>query len=395
MSRLLSIRTVREGLAAAILLCCAVALVCWPREVSAAVRDGLALCGNVIVPALFPFFILTSLTVSLGFAACLGQLLEPIMRPLFHVPGPCAAALALGFVGGYPVGARAALSLYQSGACSKTECERLLSFCNNSGPAFILGVVGAGVFADSRVGLLLCLTHAAASVCVGLVFRFYRWGGKQADSSRPAIPITAERLSVAFTNAVKGAVTSTLNICAFVICFTVILQLLIRSGLLPAFAALLGHLLSPLGLTEIWARRLLTGILELTSGVSSLTGEGSLSGKISMAAFLLGWAGVSVHCQVLSFLGESGLNTRTYIFGKLLHGLFSAGLTALLCTVFPLEAPVSVYLTEQVDGIASIDFYTALTLSTAAAWFVFLTFFLMAAAGSRKKTHTRSTSRSG
>ncbi len=163
----------REGAVAAALLCCALALICWPKETSAAVQEGLALCYNVIIPSLFPFFILTSLVISLGLAGYLGRLLEPVMRPLFHVGGPCAAALALGFVGGYPVGARAALTLYQSGQCTKTECERLLAFCNNSGPAFILGVVGAGIFADSRVGLLLCLTHALASVCVGLVFRFY------------------------------------------------------------------------------------------------------------------------------------------------------------------------------------------------------------------------------
>lgn len=100
-----------------------------------------------------------------------------------------------------------------------------------------------------------------------------------------------------------------------------------------------------------------------------------------MAAFLLGWAGISVHCQVLSFLGESGLSTRTYISGKLLHGLFSAGLTALLLRFFPLEETVSSYLAQQVEGIAGTDFYSALAVSTAAAWGVFLLFFLLAAVG--------------
>ena len=83
--------------------------------------------------------------VELGLSRCLGRLLHPIMAPLFRVNGSCAAALALGFVGGYPVGARTAIQLYQQGQCSKTEAQRLLAFCNNSGPAFILGAVGAGV----------------------------------------------------------------------------------------------------------------------------------------------------------------------------------------------------------------------------------------------------------
>ncbi len=96
------------------------------------------------------------------------------MRPLFHVSGACASAFALGFIGGYPVGAKTAISLYENGMCTKTEAERLLAFCNNSGPAFILGVVGAGVFASSRVGVLLYLAHAAASICIGILFRFTR-----------------------------------------------------------------------------------------------------------------------------------------------------------------------------------------------------------------------------
>ena len=247
MSHILRRPGLRSAVAGAALLCCALALICWPKEISAAVQDGLGLCYNVIIPSLFPFFILSSLVVSLGLAGYLGRVLEPVMRPLFHVGGPCAAALALGFVGGYPVGARAALTLYENGECTKTECERLLSFCNNSGPAFILGVVGAGIFANSRVGVLLCLIHAAASVCVGLLFRFYRWGDKSSRAQRPSPPIAARRFSAAFTDAVKGSVTSTLNICAFVLCFTVIIRLCFLSGILPALAQLLGQRFSPRG----------------------------------------------------------------------------------------------------------------------------------------------------
>ena len=383
MGRIVGKAQYRDALLGLGLLWTALALVLWPGESMSAMKDGLKLCGNVILPSLFPFFVLSSLVVELGMSRYLGRLLEPVMGPLFHLGGACAAPLALGFIGGYPVGARAALTLYESGGCSKTECERLIAFCNNSGPAFILGVVGAGVFADSRVGVLLCLVHGLASLCVGVLFRFYKAGEwKKAPSS--AGPITACRFSEAFTGAVGGAVNSTLNICAFVITFTVILRLCFLSGLLPALAALLGRLLAPLGFTQVWAQRLLTGVLELSSGVWTLTGEGSLTGRAAMAAFLLGWAGVSVHCQVLSFLGRSGLNVGNYILGKLLHGVISAGLTAWLFRALGMEQTVSAYLADQVSGIAGVDFSTALTLSTVAAWVVFLTFFALAVAGSRR-----------
>ncbi len=101
---------------------------------------------------------------------------------------------------------------------------------------------------------------------------------------------------------------------------------------------------------------------------------GTVTGRLSMAAFMLGWAGLSVHCQVLAFLGDSGLSLRTYLTGKLLHGGLSALFHCPAGPPLPLEAPVSSYLAEQVEGIASLDFQRALTISTAAAWGVWLLF---------------------
>lgn len=380
MSHLLTRRGVRDALLGAALVLAAASLVLWPQQSVEAAREGLGLCANVIIPSLFPFFVLSGLVVELGLAGYVGRALERIMYPLFRVPGACASALALGFVGGYPVGARTAINLYETGLCSKTEAERLLAFCNNSGPAFILGVVGAGVFCDSRVGVWLYLAHALASVCVGLVFRFYKGhGGSGSVGRSPGSPIRARRLSAAFTETVRSSFSSTLNICAFVVFFTVVTRMLTASGILPVLAKALTALLGPLGMTEAWSRRLLTGLLEISSGVWSLTGEGSFGGRLSMAAFMLGWAGISVHCQVLSFLGESRLAVGTYLTGKLLHAGLSALFVGALVRIIPLEEQVSVYLTEQVESIAAMDFGTALTVSAVCAWGVWLTFFVFAA----------------
>ena len=351
--------------------------VLFPKECVAAARTGLELCFNVIIPSLFPFFVLSSLVVDLGLAGYIGRALEGIMRPLFRVSGSCASALALGFVGGYPVGAQTAISLYRQGMCSRVEAQRMLAFCNNSGPAFILGVVGAGIFADSKVGLLLYLAHMDSSCLVGLIFRFY--GPREEGRETKARPtFQAKRFTTAFTQAVTGAMGSTVNICAFVIFFTVILQLLSLSGVLPGTALLLSRLLEPLGMTQTWCQKLLTGLVELTSGVSGLTQGGSLAGSVSMAAFMLGWAGVSIHCQVLSFLADSGLSSGTYLVGKLLHGGISAAIVWCFTRLFPLSAPVGAFLSEQVDDLARLDFATALTGSVTLCWCVLLIFFFFA-----------------
>ena len=379
MGRLFSRRKYRDLMLGLALLCAVLALMRWPQESMAAARDGLALCGNVIIPSLFPFFVLSSLVVELGMSRYLGRLLEGVMAPLFRVGGACSSALALGFVGGYPVGARTAIALYENGQCSKTEAERLLAFCNNSGPAFILGVVGTGIFASSRAGLLLYLAHIAASLCVGLLFRFYRPGEGPRPGRHAAPQFQAASFPVAFTHSITGALSSTLNICAFVLFFTVLIRMLFLSGVMGALAGGCGRSALPPGAgSGSGPSGCITGLLELSSGVSSLTGAGTVTGRLSMAAFMLGWAGLSVHCQVLAFLGDSGLSLRTYLTGKLLHGGLSALFTALLVRRFPLEAPVSSYLAEQVEGIASLDFQRALTISTAAAWGVWLLFVALA-----------------
>lgn len=387
MSALMSKKPLRELLCALGLLLAGLGLVLAPGEAMKGAKTGLELCYNVIIPSLFPFFVLSTLVVDLGMASWLGRILEPVMRPLFRVSGACASAVALGFVGGYPVGAKTALNLYKNKLCSKTEAERLLAFCNNSGPAFILGVVGAGVFGDSRIGLLLYLVHALASLLVGLLFRFY--GGSESASPRrrgDSRPIAAVRLSAVFTGSVGRSFQSTLSICAFVTFFSVTIQLLTYFGVFSAAAAGLSAVFAPLGLSEEWAMRLLTGLIEISSGVWSLSGTGALAGRASMAAFMLGWAGLSVHCQVLSFLADSGLSTRTYIFGKLLHGGFSAALMALLTRLFPLEQPVAGYLAEQVEAISGLDFSSVLTVSSATAWLVWLLFFAAAALACRDRT---------
>lgn len=342
-------------------------LVIYPKQTMAAASDGLKLCMNVIIPSLFPFFVLSTLIVQLGISRYFGKILEPIMRPLFNVGGACSTAFVLGFIGGYPVGAKTVIALHENGGCSKSEAERLLAFCNNSGPAFIFGVVGAGVFSSSRVGLLLYLAHTLASVCVGIIFR--RWGSKNEKSGGERMgEIAVKRFSLAFTDSVKSAFQTTINICGFVIFFTVFIKLLFLSGILPGLASLLGSIFAPLGFSDAWAERLLTGFIELTSGVWTLQGAaGQLSSSMAMAAFMLGWAGLSVHCQVLSFIGDSGLSVKTYIYGKLLQAPLSAAFAFFLSRLFMFNVPAASYLAEQVTEIASLDFFSAFAISLVSA----------------------------
>ena len=118
-----------------------------PAPAMEAVREALRLCSETIVPSLFPFLVFSALLTALLPTAALDRALSPLMRPIFRLSGDCGAVLALGFAGGYPVGVRTTAALYRQGTLRRSEAQRLLAFCNNSGPGFLLGVVGSYIVA--------------------------------------------------------------------------------------------------------------------------------------------------------------------------------------------------------------------------------------------------------
>ena len=345
------------------------ALLFFPKEAVSSAGDGLSLCLNVIMPSLFPYFVLSSLIVELGFAEKLGQVLAPITRKLFRVSGACSAALVLGFVSGYPVGARTVLSLYSRGDCTKDEAERLLAYCNNSGPAFIFGVVGTLVFSNNTIGIMLYIVHFITSVLIGVVMGLL--SKKSVNTLQERVKVNRTDFTSAFIGSVKTAFTSCLNICGFVMFFTVFIKLLTLSGIIPYIA----RLLTFTGVDYNTIRNLLTGAIELTSGVWNLSAEASnLCKSAAMAAFMLGWAGLSVHCQVLSFLSGSGLSGKRYIIGRLAHGILSALLVYLVFILFPFDKEVSAYLAAQVTTLSSIKLDRALLISLSCSACVMLMF---------------------
>lgn len=274
--------------------------------VRSAAAEALALCAGSVIPALFPFLAVSSLLVSLGLGQWLSPYLSGLMSGLFRLPGPAGSALLLGLAAGYPVGARTAAELYRSGQLTRGEAERLLTFCNDSNPVFLVSVLGAGVFGSVRTGLWLWLIHVSAALLTGLLFR----GREGASLHRPLRCAPADSLPsfpAALVDAVRGAAGTMLSVCAFVTLFFVL-------------SAPLAHLPPPLG-------PLLTGTLELFSLTPRLTADRF---GFVLASGCAGWGGVSVLCQTAAVLEGTGLSPRPCVLGKLTHGLLSALLAAAL-----------------------------------------------------------------
>lgn len=307
----------RHGFSLIAALAALAGLVALAPQATEYARNGLRLCAMVVIPSLLPFFVLSSLLSALGLPQLLGRLFEKPMRALFKVSGEGLTPLLLGLTGGYPVGAAALAALVREGRLSREEGERLLPVCNNTGPAFIIGAAGVGVFGSTRWGVLLYICHLLAALTLGVLF-----SRKQVhETDAPPPPQPSADLLQALPDSVRTAATQMLSLCGFVVFFAVITGLLDELGLLSSLAA---DLSLRLGWELGACRALLTGILELSGGIGAMRGLSPTASHLALAAFLLGFGGISVHCQTLSAVEGSGMKSARHTVGRLLHGVLSA-----------------------------------------------------------------------
>ena len=284
-----------------------VALLVFSRQAAEGARQGLWLCLGTLGPSLFPFFVLSRLLTSLGLTDLLGRRLGPAMQKLFGVSAAGAEAFSLGISGGYPLGAAAVAELKRSGRISTEEAQRLLGFCSNSGPAFILGSAGA-ILGSARAGLALYGAHVLAAVTAGLLLR-----PGQPETSPPAQSIPPRSFAEAFPDAVSGAVKATVAVCSYVCFFSALLAMAKGFSFLPGLAA-----------------AGLSGFFELGSGIAALRGCGPTPPVMALAGFLTGWGGLSVHCQTLALLSGTGIKSTRHLAGRALSGVFTAVYSFLL-----------------------------------------------------------------
>ena len=273
--------------------------------VRAAAAEALSLCARSVIPALFPFLVVSSLLLSLGLGELLSPMLAGLMEPLFRVDGVGSSALLLGLVGGYPIGAKTAADLYRGGRLSRPEAERLLAFCNNSNPVFLISVLGVGVFGSVRAGVWLWLIHLLSALLTGLLFRNH--GGPARRQAGGTAAFQAVSLPAAFVAAVRESLSGMLSVCAFVTFFYVLAR--------------------PLSSLGGWLGPVLVGLTELFSLTPLLRPD--RFGFI-LASAMAGWGGLSVLCQTAAVLEGSGLRLQSCAAGKAVQGLLAGLLAALL-----------------------------------------------------------------
>ncbi len=263
----------KPSFAGVLSLCSAVLFVFCLAEstkVAAASAFYLKLCAVRVVPALFVFSVLCGVICS-----------SPVFSRLCSLPlfGAEAAVLTMGLLGGFPLGASAALTLYENGSVTKRQAEYLCAFSNNPSLSFTVSYAG-GVLGSRRTGLLLAALTAASAALCALLLRYILLKGDE----RSFKGVSPQIRPKSFSAVLSSSCVSMLTVCGCIVFFGSI------SALFPDC---------------------IKGFFELSGGISGVKSP-------VFAAVLLGFSGLSVMLQVYAVC-DGRLSVKPFLLSKLLQ----------------------------------------------------------------------------
>lgn len=285
------------------LLCAAgfaVCLISRPNVCSEALRQSLRLCAETLIPSIFPFLIVNSLISCAGGIELAARILGKPFSLLFGVSGNLCAPFLIGLLSGFPSGGAAVASVYERGGCTKSEAERALAFCSNTGPAFAVAGIG-GMLGGIRYGTVIYTVQIVCALLVSFILP-----GRGA-SEFAMLPMPEQERRGIFVNAVRGAVIPMLNICAFVLAFSPVV-------------ALVREALASVGASALVTAGILSS-LELTNACAFITSFLPRSLALPFCALAVCWSGFCVHAQTKAEIVDAGLSIKYCILGKLFMGL--------------------------------------------------------------------------
>lgn len=274
--------------------------------------NGLELWLHSMIPTLLPFMILSGILVRMGLTEGFVTLIYPLVGPVFRVSKSACYVITMGFMCGFPMGAKCIDDMYSHGKIDDAEAAWLLAFCNNIGPvyliSFALPLLGCRnlwpcVFGMYGLPLLygLCLRYT--------VFRTIRYPHTQYQKHRlesPTAPL------VSFLEALNESVFASLQ------------SILMLGGYMILFNLLM--LLPGLILPQNWA--FVAPILEITGGLKLLGDKFPF-----YSLLMLPFGGLSCIAQTYSCISHTKLSIGEYVRHKFVLTAFT-GIYYLLCLRF-------------------------------------------------------------
>lgn len=289
-----------------ILFVCAIVLCLLSEPLQKSTADILEICARSVIPSLFPFMVISSLLTQS--APYLFTESKRELR-LLKVPSCSLIAVILGALCGFPTGVVTVAGLRKRELISKEQAENLAMISNNTGPAFIVEVIGASFWGSRAIGIKLYIIQLISCILLTMIVFPLLPKRKVLDNvhKKSNAKTTNANVAAILCEAISSSSLGVIKICGFVVFFSVIIECV--SLLFPSMGQ--------------QTRAIISSILEFTSGCRACSALGSRN-ALALSAFSIGFSGLSVLAQCASFSSKSDFSLKkTFIF-KLFQGLLCA-----------------------------------------------------------------------
>ncbi|MDO4476492.1 MAG: hypothetical protein Q4B93_00810 [Clostridia bacterium] len=328
-----NIKNLKNSLPLIIMIFILIGIISNTSVASLGAHKGILYCVNTLIPSLFIFMIFTSFIVNSGATQNLSKILNPVTKFLFYLPGCTAPIIILSLIGGYPVGARGAKSLYESKEINTEQLNRLMTFSVNAGPAFIIEIVGNILLKNYKLGCLIFIVQVVLSLSIGIIsgilarqknLNFY-FNENVGKNKKPNI---SDSLIKSCSDTSKSIIVMS----ALIVVFYTLIEIL-KSSLLTK--DILNHFFTSNDSINNF-RTIFISILEMTSGCNEVIYKSAPTGIIF---FAVGFGGICAHLQIKSIFGEDDFNFIKFTVYRLLNGLLTVLFVPMVMNIFPYYSP--------------------------------------------------------
>jgi len=286
-------------------------LLLYPQAAIHGVGDGIDTCLEAVIPALFPFLVISGIAYDFGVFDYISSKFEKLMMFLFSLPSVAFPIIAMSMLGGFPVGATLIAKAFDSCRLSRQQAQRMLMFCVNPGPAFVVSAVGYSVIGSVQAGWIIYAATTASSLAIGILSRFLAENDEfiPFESKNKHQNTMSDILSETISNSTKNM----MNICVWVVIFSC-----------------LGKLFEMLPVS--------TGSLAFFRMISEVTNGAMTASEhfpLPVVAAVISFSGLCVHFQIMPCLIKVRLKYKYFLSVRILSAAISCVFTLLLVELFP------------------------------------------------------------
>lgn len=345
----------------------------YAKETSEAARNALYMCLDVVIPSLFPFFVLSRMILPFISSFSCPKFLKHFVERFFRMPYYTLIVIILGYLSGYPTGAKLSRDMFDEGLINSRQASRLITVSNNCSPLFIMGTIGAGLFKSIKTGFVILIIHWISGL-IAAVLSGQSKDLKTADSNiknntlhyKPKDKINDKktlRFSQLFPSAIEEAAILSVKVTGYIVFFAVLSELLAQLGFFRLISSMVSLLLaknSPRGSLQDIVSAMIKGFIEIASGSKAVSQihDVSISIKLAVISLICGFAGFSVHTQVMGIMKGTRARYSSFISGKLLHGLLAAIITFAVIELLPMTIQASTLSTFSSTNFSGMRVFT-------------------------------------